>query len=238
MKKRRFTVAAVVTMGLSIFSFVCFFCADLAAVSLSQIIKIISAISVFAFGFLGAHFLGIAAGNMVRAKKAMKHILVVLFLLYVIMVLDFTLIDVSFGREISIIFLKSRTEQLDYLKMSTNMVPFETVRLFIRGYADDNVSLLAFCENLLGNIGVFMPFALFLPMLFSKLASFWRYICVVAAVVTLIEIMQLIFLTGSCDIDDLILNVSGAALAFVAIKNKGVGKIVSQMTFGVWKNEK
>ena len=238
MKKRRFTVAAAVMIILSMCSFVAFVGADIAALSLSQIIKIISALAVFGFGFLGARFLGIAAANGIRAKKVMKHTLVVLFLLYIVMLIDFTLIDESFGRDISIIFLKSKAERLDYLRNSTNMIPFETVRLFIRGYADDNVSFLAFCENLLGNIGVFMPFALFLPMFFSKLSRFWQYICVVAVIVIAIEIMQLVFLTGACDIDDLILNVSGAALAFAAVKSKIIGNIISQMTFGVCKYEK
>ena len=52
-----------------------------------------------------------------------------------------------------------------------------------------------------------------------------------------VEILQFVFLTGSSDIDDLILNVGGAMTGYGLIKMPIVSKILSHITFGVWKNE-
>ena len=47
------------------------------------------------------------------------------------------------------------------------------------------------------------------------------YLTTVIISVTVIEYLQIMFLTGSADIDDLILNTVGAILAFWFVKSKG-----------------
>lgn len=46
----------------------------------------------------------------------------------------------------------------------------------------------------------------------------------------LIEVIQLIFLVGSCDIDDIILNVLGAVFSYLIFKTKICKKIIRQIT--------
>ena len=97
----------------------------------------------------------------------------------------------------------------DQLKM--NLRPFETIRLFWGllshpGFWKDAV------VNLLGNVVMFIPLGFLLPRAFSVLDSFWKTILLTAAIITLIELLQLFTLLGSCDLDDLILNILGAAM--------------------------
>ena len=61
---------------------------------------------------------------------------------------------------------------------------------------------------------MFTPLGFFLPCIWDSLQKFRRCIFCVVGVIVLIELIQLFTLLGSCDIDDLILNVVGAAAGY------------------------
>ena len=69
--------------------------------------------------------------------------------------------------------------------------------------------------NLGGNIIMFIPLGFLLPKVFRKLSSLPRILLITAGIITAVELIQLFTLVGSCDIDDLILNVLGAALGYL-----------------------
>ena len=96
-----------------------------------------------------------------------------------------------------------------------NLVPFRTLRLFadlldssVRAYIRMAVI------NLGGNILMFIPLGLLLPRVFQRCASLPRTLLTTAVIITTVELIQLFTLVGCCDIDDLILNVLGAALGY------------------------
>ena len=96
-----------------------------------------------------------------------------------------------------------------------NLVPFRTLRLF--GSLLDSTRpdyVRSAIINLGGNILMFIPLGLLLPKVFPKLSSLPRVLLTTAAIITAVEIIQLFTLVGSCDIDDLILNVLGSALGY------------------------
>lgn len=93
-----------------------------------------------------------------------------------------------------------------------NVVPFETIGLFIRSI--HHVTNTAWIINLFGNIGVFVPFGLVLPILFKRLRSYWRLMVYFVLIVTVIELSQMLMRVGSCDIDDVILNVIGVWIGY------------------------
>ena len=68
--------------------------------------------------------------------------------------------------------------------------------------------------NLGGNVGMFIPLGFFLPAVFSRLQKFWKTILVTAVIVCAVEVLQLFSLLGNCDVDDLILNLIGAAMGY------------------------
>lgn len=99
----------------------------------------------------------------------------------------------------------------EQLKM--NLLPFETIKLFVGllehpGYRQDAI------VNLFGNVIMFIPLGFLLPRVFPKVNRLWKTLLLTAAIITLVEILQLFTLLGSCDTDDLILNVTGAALGY------------------------
>ena len=97
-----------------------------------------------------------------------------------------------------------------------NLIPFRTLRLFgellvsgVRSYIRMAVI------NLGGNVIMFIPLGFLLPRVFPHLTSLPRVLLVTAVLITAVEITQLFTLVGSCDIDDLILNVIGSAIGYV-----------------------
>ena len=96
-----------------------------------------------------------------------------------------------------------------------NLVPFRTLRLFA-GLLDSGVRsyILMAVINLGGNIIMFIPLGFLLPRVFPKLHTMPRVLVTTALIIILVEIAQLFTLLGSCDIDDLILNVLGSAIGY------------------------
>ena len=198
------------------------------AVRLSHGEKFLTAVIIFAFGYMASRLLCIGATTDVAAR-IMKANFIWLFLIYVIVVIDFTLISESFGRNISNIFPLSKPQIKEYITENTNVVPFGTVRLYINAYKADNIEHYIVFENLIGNFFVFMPFAFFLPIICDKVNSALVFVGLISATVIIIELLQIVFLTGSADIDDFILNVAGAMAAFGILKIKAVKRFVRKI---------
>jgi len=144
-------------------------------------------------------------------KKTHRTILWTLFIVYAVVMLY-----LLFGQRIG------RSSYLTYtelLRANLNLIPFKTITSFItvvrQGLQGGNTTFLRFAViNLLGNVLVFVPLGLFLLCLWPKLRSFPRFLITVAVIIFFIELTQLFTLLGSCDIDDLILNILGAAMGY------------------------
>ena len=68
--------------------------------------------------------------------------------------------------------------------------------------------------NILGNIVMFLPLGVFLPILWAKLQKVWKAISVGLVMILCIEICQLFTLRGRCDVDDVLLNMLGVILGY------------------------
>jgi len=95
-----------------------------------------------------------------------------------------------------------------------NVIPFRFL-FHIQGYTP-----ITWCKNVIGNIVLFVPMGFFLLFLFPKVRAwrFKKYIFIMASAIICIELFQLFFMCGHCDIDDLILNLFGASLGFLLTK--------------------
>ena len=87
-----------------------------------------------------------------------------------------------------------------------NWIPF--VRLF--DYARKKDLLL----NVLGNVAMFIPSGIVLPVLYKKLNSFWKVAGAGALLSLGIELLQLPFSARASDMDDLIMNTLGVMLGY------------------------
>ena len=72
--------------------------------------------------------------------------------------------------------------------------------------------------NLAGNVIMFLPFGFFLPGIYRKMEKFLRCLLAAAVVLVLVELTQLFTLLGSCDVDDLILNLAGVTIGWCTWK--------------------
>jgi len=103
----------------------------------------------------------------------------------------------------------------EQVSQQLNLIPFRTLKLFV-GLLDSGVRSHIYMAviNLGGNIIMFIPLGFLLPRVFPKLSSLSRVLLTTAAIISAVELIQLFTLVGSCDIDDLILNVFGSAIGF------------------------
>ncbi len=103
-----------------------------------------------------------------------------------------------------------RAGYLARLDEMTNFMPMETVLRYVRAIKYNYIGLLIPLQNLVGNVALFMPMAFFLPALFRRQRVFWRFLLLTLFLLAAVEAMQLLLCCGSCDVDDLILNLFGA----------------------------
>lgn len=106
---------------------------------------------------------------------------------------------------------------VEQLKLNLNLVPLKTVRsyLYVLKNFDNDYLLWHAFVNLAGNVVMFVPLGQLLPWIYPRLRSLWRFLLSVIAIIIAVEAIQLFTLLGSCDIDDLILNVIGASIGFI-----------------------
>ncbi|MCQ4087057.1 VanZ family protein [Saccharibacillus sp. JS10] len=94
-----------------------------------------------------------------------------------------------------------------------NLVPLETIRLFAKSASWDN--LRAPLINLAGNVAVFVPLGVLLPIVFTKLRLYIRFLLAFVLMISLLELSQGILGAGVADIDDLILNTIGGSIGYM-----------------------
>ena len=107
--------------------------------------------------------------------------------------------------------------ELDYwsqVQQNMNLEPFRTIKLFWNVLDREEYRSLAII-NLGGNIGMFIPLGFFLPMLWKSLRKWWKTWLATLGIMLIVELAQLFTLRGTFDVDDLILNLLGAAVGYV-----------------------
>ena len=101
-----------------------------------------------------------------------------------------------------------------------NLVPFASIGSMLRTLREyprlDVLWVVVY--NLGGNIVMFIPLGFFLPALWEKFRSLLRCLGAVAVIMAGVEFLQLLTLRGFCEIDDVMLNLTGAAIGYGVYK--------------------
>ena len=238
MKENRIRAVSCCLYALCAVSLLVFLYIDFFTTDLSRAFKIAITLSVFILAYLGS-LVRARHSNRQKSLNIMYNTFFFLFTVYIVVVIDFTLIDGTFGRDISVLFTKDLKTRADYLKTGVNLVPFDTIKLFINGYKNGVLSFVDITDNLLGNLFVLAPLSFFVPVFIKRVNRFYKYFLLILACVLVIEILQVLFMTGAADIDDVILNISGALIIYGILRIKNVSKFLNKATFGLWegKNE-
>lgn len=138
--------------------------------------------------------------NKEKIKKLARPIALALLAAYVLLLLNLTFFNPSYGR----------TEGL----RGINPVPFSTILQYLGG----SMTTYSIIINLLGNIAAFMPMGFLTPIAFPAVRSFKCVFFVTCLSTILVEITQYLTRSGISDIDDILLNTAGGILGYLFFK--------------------
>ena len=92
-----------------------------------------------------------------------------------------------------------------------NLVPLHTLEIYLNNLGSD-----FWMRNLFGNLALLLPLGLLGPIALPALDRWWRVALLALLVSTAIELTQLAVPDRSADIDDVIVNVTGALIGYLA----------------------
>lgn len=164
--------------------------------------------------------------------KQMRYTLYLFFALYLYLILTFTLIDATLGRNGD--FLYNNVEMHDrrehYIQWFVNLIPFQSIyKIYILGFIRGYVNAFYMLFNFIGNFCAFMPFALFLPLFLKHQRRWYFFVPSIILLAASIEALQFIFMVGSCDVDDVILNAGGAIALYFVLKIPAVDRLCNKI---------
>lgn len=161
-------------------------------------------------------FFGVPKGA--RAKRRHDYMLL-LFWYYLWVLANVLFFDNAFGRGMS---MHATLEKV-------NLEPLRTIKNYLIAYDYGNISLRLVVLNLLGNLVAFAPMGVFLPALFRWQRSIFFFTATLMLGITTVEVAQVYTGAGSCDIDDLILNLAGALIVFVICRITPIWKHICRV---------
>ncbi|MFC7684986.1 VanZ family protein [Ureibacillus sp. GCM10028918] len=103
---------------------------------------------------------------------------------------------------------------LDYIKKSSNFVPFKTISTYIQAIIGSSMNMDIPIKNLVGNLFMFLPIGIYLPFFINRINKISTFNIFMIILLFFIEAIQLVTRRGSFDIDDFILNMLGALIGF------------------------
>ena len=127
----------------------------------------------------------------------------VAFILYIGLLVYFTIFAESMGRTVPIVSSGYRY----------NLVPLKEIKRFLCN--TDTLGWKPVILNVVGNVVAFIPFGYFLPRLFKYRIKFIRAALITFDLSLAIEIIQLLTRVGSLDVDDLFLNTIGGVIGYI-----------------------
>ena len=122
-----------------------------------------------------------------------------------------------FGQRLGAQDYGSYTQQL---ADNLNLEPLKTIKLYLHLLQRSESAYLvrhAFI-NLVGNVVMFIPLGYLLCGVFPRQRRFFMFLLCVTALILVVEAVQYVTLLGSCDVDDLILNLLGAMIGWCTKK--------------------
>lgn len=169
-----------------------------------------------------------AVSPAVRARRV-RRVMWLCFFLYLHLVLTFTLFDPGMGRHFFSFLHATAEDRAYYMQWHINLTPLHTIRtVYLEGYRNGHISRTGLLLNLAGNLAVFAPLAFFIPYLWRGRFPALRFLTLTVTAVLSVELCQLALMCGSCDIDDVILNLGGAVLTYILLRIPPVRYLVSR----------
>ncbi|WP_426452758.1 VanZ family protein [Paenibacillus sp. S-38] len=94
-----------------------------------------------------------------------------------------------------------------------NVYPFHSIKQYILNR--DSYNFNTWAMNLFGNLFMLFPYGVLLPMLFKQMRRAFRFLVSLIGFNLFIEVFQYLTMLGSFDVDDMILNSTGAVAGYL-----------------------
>ncbi|MDO4649269.1 MAG: VanZ family protein [Eubacteriales bacterium] len=137
-----------------------------------------------------------------KTKRLLQSVGLVIFTLYLVVLFYLLFFSEQYGRTID-------GERI----LRYNLRPFAEIHRFL-AYREI-VGIRVMIVNIFGNIAAFLPFGMFLPFFFGNLRKGWIVTLSGCCFSLIVELIQLITRVGCFDVDDIILNTTGALVGYV-----------------------
>lgn len=161
--------------------------------------------------YVGGYFCFKTTGN----KRILKFNLYLFFGMYLALLFYFLFLNHWWNRNV--------------IDVELNLTPLSTIKMYIKDFNSimENKPIL----NLLGNFICLMPLSFFLKYIFKKQNHTFLFLITLLLCSFGIEVMQYITKSGSFDIDDILLNSSGAFLMYLLLKIKSIDLLIRNILF-------
>ncbi|MCD8197877.1 MAG: VanZ family protein [Lachnospiraceae bacterium] len=93
-----------------------------------------------------------------------------------------------------------------------NLIPFREIGRYLKYHEQIGTGLVLL--NLAGNVIGFIPFGGLVPALSNRKMGFFRVLLLSFEVSLFVEVAQLVLKVGSCDVDDILLNIFGSCIGY------------------------
>ncbi len=120
---------------------------------------------------------------------------------------------------------------IEYAKVQMNLIPFKTITEFITALMENRINTNIVVENILGNLLMFLPMGIYLPIYLKNKISIKKFIIIMLILFIGVELVQLLTKRGAFDVDDLILNLAGSIIGYGIYRIKFVQKIIEEYLF-------
>lgn len=148
-------------------------------------------------------------------KKEKKKCLILYLVGYIVVMASFV-----FSNYRSNIFIKEGIMFREY-----NLIPFNSIISLFQSQLGIKFALY----NIVGNFLMLTPLAILLPIVYSKFKNTKIFLFTIIIFSFSIEVIQYISGLGSLDVDDFILNVSGAFILFLIIKKTKINIFIHKI---------
>jgi glycopeptide antibiotics resistance protein len=130
------------------------------------------------------------------------------------------------------IFFFARRRWVPFSKRSIHIIPFRDKMQYLQTYSTHTrPENIEFYKDLIGNILLFVPFP-FLLCYVLAIKSFRKLLLITVTTSFAVEMIQFVFNIGVADIDDLLLNTTGAAIGLLLLYISSPKNANSPSSFG------
>ena len=181
--------------------------------------------------FLGS-YLRVLTSKKGKAKKEriIYNTVFAVFIIYLIQLFILLFVEKNFGRRFDIkIWLSNISNFSKYFEHYFNIKPFKTILGYTSEYRNGFINLNYLITFIVGNLFAFMPFGIFIPLLFKNIRGYFKFTILMFLIILSCEALQFITFTGCFDVDDIIVNLFGALYIFVIIKLDPFKKLISKL---------